>query len=147
MEEEQDVCSYIGIIFLLMIIPNPGTIELKKFYTWIGSDGIARTIVKPHAEIFLQDAKENTATVETFYNGKKFPLLVDIRNIKSISKEAREHFTLKDRESVVTAYAMVLSSSLSRMIGNFFLNFHMPAVPVKLFNHEEEAIVWLRRFT
>ena len=129
-----------------MIIQNIEAIELRKFYTWKGGDGIARTTVKPGAEIFLQDAKENTAVVETFYVGKKFPLLVDIREIKSISPEAREHFTLKGRESVVNAYSMLLSSSLSRMIGNFFLSFHKPTVPVKLFNHEDKALLWLRSF-
>ena len=129
-----------------MILPNKGINELGKFHTWMESDGIAHTMVKPDAEIFLQDAKENTAMVETFYNGQKFPLLVDIRNIKSISGEAREHFTLNGRESVVNAYAMILSSSLSRMIGNFFLSFHRPIVPVKLFDREEEALEWLRSF-
>ena len=121
-------------------------IELVKFSTWMEADGIARTKVKPDAEIFLQDAKENTEAVEKFYTGKKFPLLVDIREIKSISSEAREHFALKKRESVVNAFAMLLSSSSSRMIGNFFLLFHEPAVPVKLFNDEEKAIAWLRNF-
>ena len=111
------------------------------------TDGIARTRVKPKAEIHLHDAEENTAAVAAFYSGKKFPLLVDIRNIKSISRQAREHFTLKGRESVVNAYAMVLSSSLSRMIGNFFLTFDKPAVPVRLFNDETEALAWLKRFT
>ncbi len=129
-----------------MIVPDKEVTELPKFHTWMGSDGIARTVVKPDAEIFLQDAKENTAAIEIFYTGKKFPLLVDIRNIKSISPEAREHFSLKGRESVVKVYAMLLSSSLSRMIGNFFLSFHKPAVPVKLFDHEEKALVWLRSF-
>ena len=129
-----------------MTMLNTEKIELKKFYTWIESDGIARTMVKPDAEILLQDAEENTAAVEAFYNGKKFPLLVDIRDIKSISRQAREHFTLKGRESVVNAYALVLASSLSRMIGNFFLAFQEPAVPVKLFNHEDEALAWLKRF-
>lgn len=113
----------------------------------MGSDGIARTKVKSGAEIFLKDAKENTAVIETFYNGKKFPLLVDIRNIKSISPEAREHFTLKGRESVVKAFALILSSAISRIIGNFFLSFHKPAVPVKLFDREEKALAWLKDFT
>jgi hypothetical protein len=129
-----------------MTAPDKNAIELRKFYTWIGADGIVRTVVKQDAEIFLQDAKENTAVVEKFYNGKKFPLLVDIRNIKSISPEAREHFTLKGRTSVVNAYSMVLSSPLSRMIGSFFLSFYKPTVPVKLFNDEKAAIAWLSDF-
>lgn len=129
-----------------MILPNKEIIELPKYYTWMGNDGIARTMVKPDAEIFLNDAKENTAAIETFYKGKKFPLLVDIRSIRSISSEAREHFTLKGRESVVKAYAMVLSSSISRIIGNFFLSFHKPTVPVKLFDNEDKALAWLKDF-
>lgn len=129
-----------------MIVPDKGVIELGKFHTWMAGDGIARTKVKPDAEIFLQDAKENTAAVETFYVGQKFPLIVDIRQIKSISPEAREHFSLRGRESVVKAYAMLLSSSVSRIIGNFFLSFHNPAVPVKLFDDEDKALAWLKRF-
>ena len=125
---------------------NTEKIELRAYHTWMGNDGIARTMVKPNAEILLQDAEENTTAVETFYSQKKFPLLVDLRGIKSISPEAREHFTLKGRDSVVSAYAMVLSSSLSRMIGNFFMNFHKPAVPAKLFNREDDAVAWLKRF-
>ena len=129
-----------------MSLPNKGTNELGKFHTWMESDGIVRTVVKPNAEVLLQDAEQNTATVATFFNGKKIPLLVDIRNIKSISPDAREHFTLKGRESVVNAYALILSSSLSRMIGNFFMTFHKPAVPVRLFNHEDKALAWLKGF-
>lgn len=129
-----------------MTIPGTDIIELRAFYTWMERDGIARTVVKKNAEIFIQDAKENTAAVETFYRGKKFPLVVDMRLIKSISPAAREHFTLKERESVVNSFALILASSTSRIIGNFFLTFHKPAVPVKLFNREEEALEWLRGF-
>ncbi len=133
-------------LFLLVGLPNEDIVEILKFHTWMGSEGIARTKVKPDAEIFLHDAKENTAVIETFYKGARFPLLVDIRNIRSISPQAREHFTLKGRKSVVNAYAMVLSSSISRITGNLFLSFHKPAVPVKLFDAEEEALAWLKQF-
>lgn len=126
--------------------PLEGVLELKKYHTWMGEDGIARTIVKPGAEIFIQDAKENTAAVASFFREQKFPLLVDIRQIKSISSDAREHFSIRGRESVVNAYAIVTASALSRMIGNFFLLFHKPVVPVKLFNREEDALRWLKNF-
>ncbi len=129
-----------------MTIPDKDVVVLGKFHTWMGNDGIARTKVKPDAEIFIQDAKENTTAIESFYKEKKFPLLVDIRNIRTISPDAREHFTIKNRESVVKAFALVLSSSISRIIGNFFLSFHNPSVPVKLFDDEEKALAWLKRF-
>ncbi len=124
-----------------MQIRNIEVLELEKFRTWMGDDGISRTKVRENATVLLADAKQNTEAVQTFYKGVKFPLMVDIRNINSISPEAREHFTLKGRETVINSFAIVHSSALSRIIGNFFLTFNAPPIPVRLFKREEKAYV------
>jgi len=121
-------------------------IEIAKYYTWMGNDGIVRTVAKAGAEITLEDAKENTVAVETFYYGKTYPLLIDGRKVKSISKEARDHFSLKGRKSTVSSFAILVKSPLSRIIGNFFMGLNKPTVPVKLFDDEKEAIKWLKQF-
>lgn len=121
-------------------------IEIEKYYSWVGPDGIARTQVKEQAEIQIEHARANTKLIETFFNGDRFPLLVDARKVKSISKEAREHFSIKDRDTVVSAYAILIASPLSRMIGNFFMGINKPEVPVRLFTNENEAIQWLKKF-
>lgn len=125
-----------------MIVPISNVIETRTFYTWMGEDGIARTQVKPNAEVNLADAKENSLVVNQLKAEEKFPLIVDTRRIKSISKEARDYFSLRGRESKTFAFAILIDSPLSMIIGNFFMGLNKPRVPVKLFTSEEKAISW-----
>lgn len=127
-----------------MEIPSTAK-EIRCFHTWLGNDGIMYTVGKENAEVNLEDAKENTRIIEEYYYGKKFPLFVDGRNVKSISKEARDHFSLKGRESVINCFAMIVSSPLSRIIANFFIGINRPTVPVKMFDDEKKAVEWLKK--
>jgi hypothetical protein len=108
----------------------------------MGKDNIARTRVKDGAEIVLEDAKENSVAVCSLVGPEEFALIVDTRKIKSITKEARDYFSLNGRESRVIAFAILIESPLSRIIGNFFMGLNKPRVPVKLFNKEANAVEW-----
>ena len=121
-------------------------IELSTYTTWMGDDGIARTKVKPMSDITIKEAKENSIAVNSLYEGKTFPLLVDSREIRSISKEARDHFSMNNRESHVIAFAIVIDSPLSKIIGNFFMGLNKPRVPTHLFNSEKDAVKWLKKY-
>jgi hypothetical protein len=129
-----------------IIAPPQDATELTAFWTWMGSDGICRTKTKPRAEITLKEAEENSVTVNSFYKGKNFPLLIDTRDIKYIERKAREHFSIGNRDTHVTAFALLVKSPLSRMIGNFFMGLNKPSVPARLFDKETEAIEWLKQF-
>jgi hypothetical protein len=120
-------------------------IETRIFYTSLEKDGYILTRVKPGSEILLQDAKDNTAAVIEVSGGIVLPLLVDLREIKSISKEARDHFSMRGRKPNVSAVAMLVRSPVSRIIGNFFIGFNHPVVPTRLFSMEKSAIDWVKR--
>lgn len=123
------------------------TLHLKAYTTWLGDDGIIRTKVKPQAEVTIEEAKENSIAVNSFSkNNEKFPLLIDSRNIKSITKEARDFFSMNNRESCIVAFAVIIDSPVSRIVGNFFMGLNKPRVPAKLFNSEEDAVHWLKEF-
>lgn len=122
-------------------------IELRAFTSWLGNDGIFYTVVKPNAFVNLQDAQENSRSVKEISGDNIYPLLVNLMEIKSISKEARDHFSMQNRTPGVSAIAMLIRSPVSRVIGNFFLGINRSAVPTKLFTIESEAILWLKRFT
>jgi len=128
-----------------MQIPS-NAIEITCFYTWMGEDGIARTKIKPGSEVTLEYAKENSIAVNSLYLGKKFPLLIDSRGIKSMSRDARNQFSTKGRETHVLAFGIVISSPISRVIGNFFMGINKPAVPTRLFENEVEAEKWLKPY-
>lgn len=130
-----------------MEIPeNVKVADLTAYYTWMGEDGIARTTVKPAADVTLEEAKENSMAVNALSNGNTFPLLIDSRNIRSISKEARDFFSMNNRDSCIVAFAIIIDSPLSKIIGNFFMGLNKPRVPARLFTGEKEAIKWLKEF-
>lgn len=120
-------------------------IELRAFTTWLGNDGICYTVVRPNVSIVLKDALENSVSIKEISGDTIYPLLVNLKEINSISKEARDHFSMQDRTPGVSAVAMLIRSPVSRVIGNFFLGINKSAVPTKLFTVESEAVTWLKQ--
>jgi hypothetical protein len=121
-------------------------IEIRAFSTWLDDNGICYTVVKPNAVITIEDALQNTASVKEISEGKIYPLLVNIKEINSISKEARDHFTMQNRTPGVKSIGLLVKSPVSRIIGNFFLGLNKSTVPVKLFTDEAKAVNWLQQF-
>jgi hypothetical protein len=117
-------------------------IELKTFLTWM-EDGIVRTEVKKNAVIQVDEAKENVEAVREITAGITCPILVDMRQIKSISKEAREVFSEAGKRKHINAIALLIRSPLSKMVGNFFIGRNKPDVPTRLFTQEKQAKTWL----
>lgn len=125
---------------------NNKVIELRAFTSWLGNDRICYTVVKPNVVVELQDAIENSSSVKEVSGDTIYPLLVNLKEIKSISKEARDHFSMKNRTPGVNAIAMLVRSPVSRIIGNFFIGMNRSVVPTKLFTDESEAVSWLKQF-
>mgnify|MGYP001608965046 CR=1 FL=1 len=120
--------------------------ETPSFIIYLGDDQICRSIVKKNAEVKIEEAQKVTEIVQLFLSGEKLPILVDIRNIKSITKEAREHFTMKNREPSVSAIGLLVKSPLSMLVANFFIGINRSAVPTKLCINENKAKEWLLKF-
>lgn len=111
----------------------------------MGDDGIARSHVLPNVHISISEAKENSIAVNALFNGTKFPLLVNITEIHSITKEARDFFAVRDRETNITSFAIVTKSEVGKMIANFFFIFNRTGVPARMFTDETKAINWLKK--
>ena len=109
-------------------------------------DGIVRAIDFPNAEERLADAKENVAAVVKVSKGEKYPVLVDGRNVKSITREARAYYAGGEIANAISAMAVLIGAPVSRMIGNFYLSFSNPKLPAKLFTSETQALEWLKGF-
>ncbi len=125
-----------------MMIPDD-SIDLRCYNTWMAFDGIVRTKVKENSAIVLEDAIENSKAVNSF-SQPQYPMIVDTTLAKSITKEARDYFSMKGRESKVLAFAILVNSPLSKIIANFFMGLNKPRVPVKLFTDEKLAVEWCK---
>ena len=92
----------------------------------------------------LDDAKENLAIAVSQTQGKRRPLLIDIRWAQPLDAAARHHYsgqTLVDRFSALAL--LVEASPFGRMMGNVYLRIARPGIPTQLFSDEAQATEWL----
>ena len=79
-------------------------------------------------------AKENVDAQETVRDGlnrTKTRVLIDMTAITEISKEARDYFANERTASIQRATALLISSPVSRVIGNFFMGLNTPITPTR----------------
>ena len=122
-----------------------GEVKLRTGTFW-KEDGILRGECFEGAEENLEDAKEQIVVQRKMIDDRPLPFLMDIRRVKSLSREARAYFAGAESAEVFRATALLVSSPLSRAVGNFFLGLNRPQMPTRLFTNDEDAMAWLRSF-
>ena len=95
------------------------------------------------ADETLDKSQEALGVVRRMTGGKKTLMLVDIRQQKSITREARQYYSSKEFTDNVTALAFIVESPTSKVIANFYLGPNKPSYPTRLFTNEDEARKWL----
>lgn len=80
-----------------------------------------------------------------FAKGEGYPLLIDIRGIKSTTRKARQHMATIGA-TLVKGAALITGSAINRTLGNIFLKIDRPPVPIKLFTNEASAREWLKQY-
>jgi hypothetical protein len=123
---------------------NAEVVRVAK--VWLGEDGIVRVIHVPDAEVELADAEETMAAYLKIYEGKKRPLFVDTKTMKNLAREARHYYASEEAARVASAVAIIISTPLSRVLGNFYLGLSNPHLPTRLFTEEDEALDWLKGY-
>lgn len=96
-------------------------------------------------EIDLEIAVHCVKTRIEFSEGKSYPVLIRLQGIRSVNKEARDYFS-DEGSKLITAGALLISSPLTKILGNIFMHINKPDVPTKLFTNETEAKEWLKKF-
>ena len=94
----------------------------------------------------LEVARQNVAIIAKLAAGKRRPMLIDMRAMKTQSREVRAYYTGPETTNLNLALAVLVDSPISRVIGNFFLGFNKMDLPTKLFKSEVEALAWLKGF-
>jgi hypothetical protein len=71
-------------------------------------------------------------------------LLVNMLDTGPQDRKTRAEWTR--RSDLLSAVALVVSTPLSRVVGNLFLTVMRPPFPVRLFDNEASALTWLEGF-
>lgn len=124
---------------------TPHQIHTRTTTCYLGEDGIVRLITDPQAEETLADAQANVRAVATIGKQRR-PLLVDMRQLKSQSREARTYYGSTEVAKTTSAIALLIGSRVSTIIANFVISLTKSNIPTKLFTDETEALAWLKGF-
>ncbi len=123
---------------------NHGYYQTLYFKVWI-ENGICcirydtKALTLPVAEHLVQARMELCEQVS-------YPVLADIRAIKSVEPAASQYLACKENVRLVAAGAIIAANQFHKIAGNFFILFDKPKVPSRLFTSESEALAWLQQF-
>lgn len=122
------------------------TIQTVAGSVSLSEDGIEFVRFFDNREVVLADVvAQIDAGHKLIGQNVKLPVLVDISNIKTLSREARLYVTNSPESvSICKAVALLVGSPITSVIGNFFMGLNKPVYPLKLFNQLEEAVKWLK---
>jgi hypothetical protein len=121
-------------------------IETRTMTIRLGEDGIIRIAQRALVTLSLADAHELVAAEQAILRGRKVPCLVDMRNVKSMSRESRLFLAGPETAKLHLAGALVTTSPLGKALANFFMGLNKPLVPTRMFTSDEQALGWLRGF-
>ena len=127
--------------------PPPNALEVAVGKVWIDGEGIIRTLMHQSDSYGVEQAQEHIAAYAKLANGKKVPILADIRRLTTgADREARQFYASEAGAKHTKAVALLVQSDVTRLLANFFFRFHKPAYPSRMFTNEVEAVEWLRGF-
>lgn len=121
-------------------------IETQTAKIILSEDGFIRYNVLPGAEVTIEDVKAYVRIPVELIKEEKLLNLTDMREVKSITREARDYLVGEEATKITKACALLVNSPLSKIIGNIFLGLNKPVYPAKIFTSEEKALEWLRGF-
>lgn len=114
--------------------------EYIKFWK---DEGILYSAFKQPIYAELEDTKAIIELRHTISNNESQYWVMDMRNLKSVSNDAKNYIDKKGHE-LVWACAVITSSFLTKFMINVFINIKESKVPIKVFSSEENAVAWLK---
>jgi hypothetical protein len=107
-------------------------------------EGILRIKVLEGAEMTLENTRKHYQMINKLTENKKYLALVNAGNFFSITAEALKHCSLPEVLSNRIASAHFNSSTMNKLTTNFFATYYRPQIPIRIFDTENEALIWLR---
>lgn len=117
----------------------------KEHMTLLDS-GILSCVVADGAYLELEDGQDILNGVLDIFNGKKLPVLVDMRKAKGASTACRKLFQGKEIAKYQSACALIVDSPFTNLLGNFFLGLNKTEFPTRLFSDSDKAQDWLKSY-
>ena len=119
-------------------------LETPYLTLWMDGDIVCARYAND-IHLSLEVAKTCVEARIFFSKGNSCAMLIDMRGIKSTTREARRYMATIGA-TLVKAGALITGSAMNRALGNIFLKIDKPQVPTKLFTEESKARAWLQQY-
>jgi hypothetical protein len=108
--------------------------------SWDEAEQVVRFVWAPGSICTVAQARAGSATIRALDKGT-VPMLVDMRRMKKLEREARELY--KTDKGGVSAMALLVGSPVTKMLANFFMRTDTDTTPTRMFTDESVALNWL----
>lgn len=125
-------------------IPTDRATFEGEIATYWMDDGILVSLSKNTLRT-VEAIRKNVALVKQITGGKPVPLLIYLSNSPIPDKETQK-FSQEQLPNIYSAMAMVSKPGLAQFIMNLLFRFQSPPIPMKNFDNEQDAEVWLRQY-
>lgn len=115
----------------------------ERAQVFLDPRGIFRIIHPRGSRIDLDDVLWIRTRHQQIAGSKKLPVLVDARNVRSMSLTARRAAAGPDIARITSRMVVLVGGPVSAVIGNFFMRVARPPYPTRLFTDLEAAEAWL----
>lgn len=106
--------------------------------------GVLRVTLRAGIELDKTAVQDIADAARTIVGDRPYTVLIDLRRIRSMNREARQHVVRPETVKQIMAVALLIESPVSRVIGNLFLGLNRAPYPTRLFTAETDAFDWLR---
>jgi len=145
--ERTDYISFFCIIQTISVMEsNSGIYKSTKGKVFINDLGILVQTYHDNASLTINDAREDFQIYKELCKSIKRPVLVDIRNIRSVKRKARMLYSGREAINYLTAAALLIGNPVSRIIGNFYMGLNKTVFPLRLFTNQKDALKWLKSY-
>jgi len=123
------------------------TLNEKNFVSFEIRNGILFAEHNDDLIITLPIAKEMVAERIKFQqqaNYSSIPIVIKSK-VKYANKKAREYLAVEGAEGLI-ASAFISNSLVTKTLLKIFLTVEKPRIPISVFEDEESAIAWIKKF-
>ena len=118
--------------------------ETHRIKFTLRPEDIVQIECEPNTIMTLELGKYSTLKIGELIHGNPKPLLCDLTNVVKMNQDCRRYFAGKEHAEVFTKCALIVTSPISKIIGNFFLGANKPIKPTRLFTNVAQGLTWLK---
>jgi hypothetical protein len=107
-------------------------------------DDVLYVVIKESVDLGIKEMDELLEFSANFTNYEKRYTVVDTRSNYNSSQEVSNHYAKSEYNKYRYADAFIVNSLGMRLLVNFYIRFHKPEIPTRLFNDEQSAINWIK---